>query len=37
MKLLPDLDAGMQKRIFEVLREDSPVNLFEGFSAADVE
>lgn len=33
MKLLSDIDSTQQKRIFEVLREESPTDLFQGFTS----
>jgi CRP-like cAMP-binding protein len=37
MKLVPDIDSTQQKRIFDVLREESPSDIFAGMSAVDCE
>lgn len=37
MKLVADIDTNQQKRIFEVLREESSTNMFEGFSNSDLD
>jgi len=37
MKLISDTDPTQQRRIFDVLREESPTNIFEGMSQNDVE
>jgi hypothetical protein len=37
MKLISDIDATQTKRIFEVLKEESPTNLFEGYTSIEIE
>ncbi len=37
MKLASDIDIAQTKRIFEVLREDSPSNMFEGVTSLEME